>query len=716
VVDHLIGRKLDEPIDPALGLQDFEIPYAAMTAVREMPPAAGRIADPSVEIVSFPAKSDGKAYRVEEVRAIEAEALAERVLALRKNGVAWRDMAVLLTGWGAADTYEAALRARGVPTYTLRDEGFYSRLEITDVVVALDTIRQPLNDRVLFGFLRSPFVGLADESLLAIARAVSSPAWPSLRDVQLSDTRDRELLSRGIALLDRLSRLRDRVSTAELIDTLITESGYLAHLALLGADGHQRMANLRKLVRLARGMAESTAAAFLDMIARSREVEAREGEARLFGESEDVVTITSVHSAKGPEWKVVFWCDMVRSPRHVTEEVMVGRDRILLKLLEDDVDDGSRGLLKDAICAEEEAETKRLWYVAATRAKDLLVLSGVPLGTGVSKGSPANEVRVRFADALAGDSVPYVAASGASYTARVRQAVVPASIEEQTAPVVSPIESVAILAGQREPVTVAAGRTRHSATELLTISRCGRRHYLRYTVGLREPPLRRRGDAERSAVRRGLVIHDVLENYAEDVALGVLVEAAIGRWDPDAPPPDAKVGAAYRRRVTTNVETVLASEPYRAVFDDPQSMRELRFAYVRDAGEHLEGSIDLIAPREDGYAIVDVKTSEVDSDAALAKAELYAPQRAVYSRAAEEIGQQRTTAFGFQFAGEGTFVGGDRGAEDETRDDEVLSNLVGIARRGSQELTAFPAECEFCGYRQARWCAGVSNPDVSSWV
>lgn len=715
MVDHLIGRKLDDPIDPAIGVQDFEIQYAPMHAVREIPPVAERVADRSVEIVTSPAKSDGKGYLAEDVRAIEAEALGERVIELREKGVAWRDMAVLLTGWGAADVYERALRARGVPTYTLRDEGFYSRLEVTDVIVALDTIRQPLNDRRLFGFLRSPFVGLADESLLAIARAIPLPTWPSLRDARLDDERERQLLSRGIALLDRLSRLRDRVSTAALIETLLNESGYLAHLALLGADGQQRIANLRKLVRIARGMAESGVAAFLDMIARSREVEAREGEARLFGENEDVVTITSVHSAKGLEWKVVFWCDMVRTPRHVTGEVLIGRKCILLKQLEDELDDGSHDQLDKAIHDEERAETKRLWYVAATRAKDLLVLSGVPLVSNRDQGSPASEVRLRFGDALAGNAVEYNAADGTGYTATVRQAPVPANLEVEGDHAVVPLESVGVLAVAQPLVKVAAGRARHSATELLTISRCARRHYLRYTIGLREPTLQRRGDGERSAVRRGLVVHDVLENYDDDVALGVLVEAAIGRWDPDAPPPERTAGASYRRRIAQNVEAVLGSEAYRAVFDHPDARRELPFSYVRGAGGRLEGTIDLIAPGEDGYSIVDVKTSEVDPDAAVAKAALYAPQRAVYSRAVEDIAEKETRSFGFQFAGDGAFVGGVRNDDGRDRDEHLLERLVQITRRGSRELTAFPTECEFCGYREAGWCAGV-DVDATSRI
>ena len=57
--------------------------------------------------------------------------------------------------------------------------------------------------------------------------------------------------------------------------------------------------------------------------------------------------------------------------------------------------------------------------------------------------------------------------------------------------------------------------------ELLSIDRCARRHWFRYVAGLREPQLKRRGTAEQSnAIRRGLIVHDVLEHYEDDVELG----------------------------------------------------------------------------------------------------------------------------------------------------------------------------------------------------
>lgn len=702
-VDATVGNMLDAPIDAAVGHQQFEIPYAPMTAHREQDAARN-----AVEIVTIPPAADGGSRPVEEVRHIEAAALAERACQLHEEGAPWNEMAVLLCGWGAAEKYEGALRARGVPTYILRDEGFYSCLEITDVIVALSAIRNPFDDRVLFGFLRSPFVGLADESLLAMARAIESSFWPAITTLHLEDVRERALLERGVGLLTRLGTLRDRISTAELIDTLLAESGYLAHLELLGHEGQQRLANLRKLVRTAGSMPEVSVGDFLDMIAQQREVGTREGEAQLFGPKEDVVTITSVHLAKGLEWAVVFWCDLVRGVPNVDTDLLIGRETILMR---DPTGEKSPDfeMLCDELKKEREAESKRLWYVAATRAKDLLVVSGIPL-VKVPARSPAFEIVKLFPD-LSGDSVEYASASGVTYSARVRRAKevdLTAASSADIAP--EPIGDPDVLSRPLAQASVTFGRGRHSATELLSVNRCQRRHWFRYVEGLREPPLRHGSSVNQSnAIRRGLIVHDVLENYEEEVELGILVEAAIGRWDPDAPPPEAQPGIAYRKRVTEAAQTILDNSGYREVFDSPAARRELAFSYVRGAGEYLEGKIDLVAPGDTGYKTVDVKTSECDADVAALKAKQYEPQRATYTRAVEQISGSRVASFAFQFAGAGAHIGGDVSESDRASGEKLVSDLVYLVRNGMKSLTRFPDECRFCGYKQEGWCPGVGD-------
>ena len=252
---------------------------------------------------------------------------------------------------------------------------------MVDLILALETIRDPRDDRALLGFLRSPFVGLKDETLLQIAWQGESPQWDSLLRTA---TAEDERIAAGIELLREQMSLRDRIPIHELLEALLDRSGYLAHLVLQGAQARQSIANVRKFLRIARQQAGSSVGDFLQIIRDIRDREDREGDERLYGPTDDVMTLTTIHSAKGLEWHTVFWCDMERKP--VTgggwgaDACLIGRDSLALKdpdAGKDDPQPPEWMALKAEQDAESAAEQKRLWYVAATRAKQRLILAGV---------------------------------------------------------------------------------------------------------------------------------------------------------------------------------------------------------------------------------------------------------------------------------------------------------------------------------------------------
>ena len=411
-VDAAIGPIMDKPVDE-MEHQPFEARFASVTAVEKK----RHVTDgPRVEIIVVPNKDDDKAPNADEVRKREAAQVATRMRELNKAGTSWKDMAVLLASWSDLDCYEEALRAEGIPTYALRVEGFFERREVLDLILALETVRDPRDDRALMGFLRSPFVGLRDETLLQIAIGGRQPYWESLETVA---TGEQELLARGVRLLREHIALRDRLPTHELIESLIQRSGYLAFLVLQGNDGKQAIANIRKLARMARQVADGSVGEFLRISKEIRARGDRVGDERLFGQQDDVVTITSVHSAKGLEWDVVFWCDLIRGAQGHRGDLIVGRDAIAIK----DPDEEEQPEPWPTLLAEENleshAERKRLWYVAATRAKERLILSGVTLGKCDPK-TASGAIREALGDIPASaETIRYTGQGGKSFEARV---------------------------------------------------------------------------------------------------------------------------------------------------------------------------------------------------------------------------------------------------------------------------------------------------------
>src|SRR5690606_23152648 len=117
-VDATVGQLLDAPLEGEAH-QDFEVPYQPVRSKRSDGPP-----DLAVEIVVVPPDAEGKLRRTDDVRWIEAEAVARRAAELAAAGVRAGDMAVLLPAWGALDRYQAALERAGLRTYALRAEGF----------------------------------------------------------------------------------------------------------------------------------------------------------------------------------------------------------------------------------------------------------------------------------------------------------------------------------------------------------------------------------------------------------------------------------------------------------------------------------------------------------------------------------------------------------------------------------------------------------------
>ncbi|MEP7087668.1 MAG: UvrD-helicase domain-containing protein [Gemmatimonadota bacterium] len=740
-VDHAIGSLLDEPIGGSAVLRDFEVAYAPVNPVRARESAV------AVEFLTVPAKEDGCAHKVEVIRESEARAVARRAVELHQDsGVKWSEMAVLLSGWGALETYEGALRSAEVPTYARRTEGFYEQREILDLIVALEAIRNANDDRALLGFLRSPFIGVTDETLLRIANRVASPIWPLLGDeslLSIPEEDERARVYTAVELITRLALLRDRVGTSALIEELLLDTAYLSHLALMGQPGMQAIANVRKFIRIAESTPDVSLGAFLDLIESARELKVKEGSARLFGESDDVLTITSIHSAKGLEWKVVFWCDLVREIRNRSSTMLVSGTRISLGVSDEDAEEpgdaaaddeaaadtvGEREAIAAALKDERSAETKRLWYVAATRARDRLIIC-LPAGNSKTSredaikrekngeaqkrtfGSAADAMKLVFPAIGSAAHERYRAADGREYEATMKL-VEAVNIDESVEQPQRAALDASVLTPLPMPIRVAAGRSRHSATELLSEERCARRHWYKYVAGVREPEIavgERHG--EMNAIKRGLIVHDVLERLRELEELDALLEDAVRRHDPGAPSAESAAGVHYREEIAAELHTALEQPDYRAVLDAPGAKRELGFLHILDAGTYIEGKIDLVAPGADGYRVVDVKTSQCDPDAAAFKAEQYAIQKAVYIAALEDIGGARVADFGFQFTAIATRIGG--ALTDESR--AALSARLHATLRALDveppALAKSANDCRFCGYRAVRWCPGV--PEIA---
>ena len=354
----------------------------------------------------------------------EARFVAARLRELADAGVPRGEMVVLLRAFTHLDAYEDSLERAGLRPYVVGGRGYWSQQQVADVCALLAVVANPLDDHALFGALASPACGVAPDTLWLLRRGAGKRrhVWPAVEraagagEAELVEPErlegipepERALLAEFVVTVASLRERGSRLSLPALIDAAVTETGY--DLAVLSRPaGEARFANVRKMARLAAEFESREGRdlrGFLDFLAARAESDA-EAQAATAAEGHDGVRIMTVHNAKGLEFGVVAVPDLGRRLLNGNRSPLlaIGREeqpRVGLRL----VRLGSAKIdLFDyaALCEEsqgrEAEEELRLFHVAATRAKERLILSGVvnPKEGKETKGKPVVE---RLVDSL----------------------------------------------------------------------------------------------------------------------------------------------------------------------------------------------------------------------------------------------------------------------------------------------------------------------------
>lgn len=280
----------------------------------------------------------------------EAALLAERLRALSGQGYAFSDMAVLVRSRRSLPFLERAFRALGVPYVLRRGQSFFRRPEVRDVYHALrlallEGPPSPEERLSLLAFLRGPFLGL-DLGQVEEALQAEDPV-PLLPQ----SVRSRLEGLKGLAALRPLEALK----------ALARDEAFLRRLS------RRARANLDTLLLLAASQRFPDLEALLEWL----KVRAEDPETSELPEGGEGVQLLTVHAAKGLEWPVVAVFDLARGEGGRPEPVLVGLDGEVALEGTDAYQD-----LKRALDRAQEEESLRLLYVALSRARDVLILTG----------------------------------------------------------------------------------------------------------------------------------------------------------------------------------------------------------------------------------------------------------------------------------------------------------------------------------------------------
>ncbi len=614
-------------------------------------------------------------------------------------GVHFKDIAILLRTRTRLKEFENALRRHGIPFIVAGGIGFFQQQEIYDFANLLRVLVDHRQDIALAGVLRSPLFNFSDDQLLyaatgtrteqkAGAEAIPKQTlWDMLRHHAHAVEGDARIIPEELdppkflyvfKTLNAWKTRADRIPITHLLRQILDDTGLYG---ILAADRRniQAITNIEKLLDLARNFENEGFQSLSDFVMyldQLIEIQEREGEAQVHTEGMDVVQLMTIHAAKGLEFPVVFvpesdapfnygfgesvYIDALSAGEPATiaagvkgldpEQNFASDDTIL------------RQYLRQLNQEKTDAEMKRVLYVACTRAREQLILSGTlsnrlkqnswlawlleifPLKDSLSEGKftisatstengAAIELQIPVRTDISGtppnppqggNTLPDLPQRGREEDSSLEGGKGGIS-EEPSAEKTS--EFAKILHENLHPLKDRKNEVfSMSPSTLHLLFQCPRRYYYQQALQLHEPPFRQifipkdeqaETDQQQSfGKRRGTIIHKLFEarvfdaDWTEEERLAAIARLPdvkkLSLEEKKSMNLDAAIRNAYNSYLSTGLKALLANSP--------EVHREYGFQ-LKLGQAHISGIIDVLFmnPEDNTWTILDYKSNEIEA-------------------------------------------------------------------------------------------------------
>ena len=345
--------------------------------------------DVACELLVTDSKTEIQNDEIEEKNKTELEAVMigkriQQLLEEAKGALQYKDIVILLRATkNKADVFAETLAKQGIPTFCDVNAGFYQSREGKVVLALLQIIDNPLQDIPLLAVLKSPIGGFSEDEIVRM-RLINREKYLYYNLKALAEAGDEKAGS----FLEQLQYFRTYAAEhllSELISELYRKTDYYNYAGVF-SDGAARQANLQKMQEEAVKYERQTGGGIFEFLAYVEKIKSSEGDlggATLLGENDNVVRIMSIHKSKGLEFPVVFLANMDKgfNRRDFSGTVLMHQE-LGFGMSQFDrqyrikYETTSKMAMKQKKNQELIAEEMRLLYVAMTRAKEKLILSG----------------------------------------------------------------------------------------------------------------------------------------------------------------------------------------------------------------------------------------------------------------------------------------------------------------------------------------------------
>lgn len=345
-------------------------------------------------------ESKQEVTRILEKQEIEAKFVADKIEEIIKNKlvvkdkklgyreVTYKDIVILLRSTAyIAPLFEKELLNRDIPVYTDATSEYLDTIEIQTVMNLLKILDNPINDIALVSVLRSQIGGFTDNELVEIRLVSRDGNFYNALEIA-KEKADEVLRNKITKFLNKIEDWREKseyLNLAELLWKIYNDTGFYNYVSLM-PNGALRQANLKMLFERAKEYEKTSFKGLFNFIRFIEKIKIGASDlssAKIIGENENVVRIMSIHKSKGLEFPIVF---LANASKEMNKEDQ--KDKIVLnsKLgLGPEYINYEKGIryttsakqaIKVANHRESVAEEMRVLYVALTRAKEKLIISG----------------------------------------------------------------------------------------------------------------------------------------------------------------------------------------------------------------------------------------------------------------------------------------------------------------------------------------------------
>jgi ATP-dependent helicase/nuclease subunit A len=562
--------------DPPERPDDFSYGDADRFPVDPVPPSHR---GPALGIaVSNDPDECARAVAVEIQRILQEDSVRDRQTGVPRQARPG-DIAVLFRSRASHREFEQALETRGVPTYVYKGLGFFDADETKDLTALIRYLANPGSNLRAAAFLRSRFIRLSDAGLSLLAPDLAGALDPARPVPSALADDDRRVLECARTHVRAWLAQVDRIPPADLIEQIVRDTAYAFELR--GPRRRQAWENVKKMRGLIRRI-QNRGYATLMRIGEHIDSLTAGDESNAVIEALDAVNLMTVHAAKGLEFPIVFVVNMAKGASGVPKPVRVmvsGEEEPAVSIgpFVSEMDEAER--------VREKHESRRLLYVALTRARDRLYFSSA-LKDGVlapGRGSLAEVLPPSIATLLAraGSAFPecpaigWTSSAGRTFEWRICRA----DADGPEAPAVPETASPRPGLFDRPPVLPL--QTRRTVADPGSVPSHER------TLGMLTHRLmaasvridQARSREERIEYARRLVSDQHAASLQPDALAGI-VDAALGAY-----------------------ETLRTRDEIAALFRDAHCVYEVPFS-MQDGDAIVRGSIDCLIRRRDGGVVV----------------------------------------------------------------------------------------------------------------